>query len=267
MTLPSSRSVSQLNMLQRCGIQYEFRYVKGMKAPPGTALIRGRSVDEAVSMNYDQKIESRVDLPVDQMQDCAAQSVDSLFSEDVHLVGREAGMGKAKVQGVIKDTAVGLTGTYREKISPEIQPVTVQAKMTADLEDDSLLPFVGIVDLIDEELIIHDTKTAGKKPADDVAAKSQQLTTYSLLYRLQTGMKEKALQLDTVIQTSAGNRSTNIQRTTRNEDQMASLVHRFQKAEDAIRKGVFIPTNPDNWWCSSSWCGYYDICPFGGGKQ
>lgn len=266
MTLPSSRSVSQLNMFQRCGVQYEFRYIKGMKVPPGTPLIRGRSVDDAVNLNYEQKIESRVDLPVDEMKDCAAQTVDALFSEDVHLVDREAGMGKAKVKGIITDTAVGLTEKYREVISPDIQPVTVQKKMTADLEDESLLPFVGYVDLIDENLIIHDTKTASKKPSEGTADKSQQLTTYSLLYRLETGMKEKALQLDTVIQTAAGTRSTNIQKTTRNEDQMASLVKRFVKAEDAIRKGVFIPTNQDNWWCSKNWCGYYGICPFGGGK-
>jgi len=32
----------------------------------------------------------------------------------------------------------------------------------------------------------------------------------------------------------------------------------------AIKTGIFPPTNPDSWWCSEKWCGYWDdVCPFG----
>ena len=58
-------SVSALEMHQRCPKQYEFRYVEGMKIPPGIALIRGKAFHSGVAHNYKQKIESAKDLPLD----------------------------------------------------------------------------------------------------------------------------------------------------------------------------------------------------------
>jgi hypothetical protein len=64
--------------------------------------------------------------------------------------------------------------------------------------------------------------------------------------------------------TEAGNVSINVQESTRDAADIEQLKGRMALTLAAIQTGVFPPTNPDNWWCSERWCGYWDgICPFG----
>lgn len=51
-------SISQINMLGRCGEQYRRRYIEGEKIPPGIAALVGRGVDDSVTINLQNKIDT-----------------------------------------------------------------------------------------------------------------------------------------------------------------------------------------------------------------
>jgi hypothetical protein len=123
---------------------------------------------------------------------------------------------------------------------------------------------MGILDLADDRDFIRDNKTASKSPNADAAIKSQQLTVYALLFRAFTGRREQGVALDTVVMTEAGNLSVKVQESKRDWTDIQSLKRRLEVTIAAIKTGIFPPTDPEAWWCSEKWCGYWDdVCPFG----
>ncbi len=65
-------------MFQRCGVQYEFRYIQGQIMPPGAAQIRGTGVHKGAEHNYRHKIEHKVDLPTDEVVNVAVQTLEGV---------------------------------------------------------------------------------------------------------------------------------------------------------------------------------------------
>ena len=51
-------SPTKLGMLERCGLQYEFRYVKGLKLPPSSPLIVGSAAHRAAELDLKRKMEA-----------------------------------------------------------------------------------------------------------------------------------------------------------------------------------------------------------------
>jgi hypothetical protein len=262
---PQHISVSGLQMHQRCPKQYEFRYVEGLKIPPGVAQIRGRAFHGGIAHNFRQKVGTRQDLPLDEVQGATAEQVDSEFAGEVFLLPEEKTVGVSKLKAVTKDEAVRMIGKHHAEIAPAIQPVMVEQKITLRPDPEKFpAEIVGVLDLADEQDFIRDNKTASKTPNADAAQASQQLTTYALLFRAKTGRKERGVALDTVVMTKAGTLSVNVQESTRDGQDIERLKNRMQIALAAIKTGIFPPANPDSWWCSEKWCGYWDsVCPFG----
>lgn len=66
------QSFSSLNTYSTCGMRYYFRYCEGIKVPPSVAILQGDSVHVGLEVNDKQKIESLVDLPVDDVLDATS---------------------------------------------------------------------------------------------------------------------------------------------------------------------------------------------------
>ncbi len=265
-------SATALQMHQRCPKQYEFRYIEKLIIPPGVAQIRGRSFHQGVAHNFRQKIETRSDLPVDEIQEATADSVDAEFAGELFLLPEERSAGLSYLKGRTKDEAVSMVCLHSKEIAPAVQPILVERRITLKPDKDKFpAEIVGYLDLVDEQDFIRDNKTSKKTPPKTAAETSQQLTIYALLFRALTGRKERGVSLDTVIRTEAGNMSVNIQESKRDSADIEILKKRMGISLASIKTGIFPPTNPDNWWCSEKWCGYWDgICPFGrktGGTQ
>ncbi len=258
-------SVSSLQMHQKCPKQYEFRYVDGLIIPPGIAQIRGKGFHSGVAHNFSQKISTGEDLPKNAVEEHAFDYIQAQFAGEIFLNPQEQTVGLKKLRAKTTDTTVKMVSKHREVLAPAIQPVFVEKKITLRPDPKKFpVSIVGILDLVDDEFYIHDNKTAAKTPSKGMAHSSQQLTMYSILFRALTGKKERGVQLDTVVMTEAGNVSTNIQVSKRLNQDIETLKGRMQLTIKAIDTGVFPPTNPDSWWCSEKWCGYYDsVCPFG----
>lgn len=248
-------SISQLNMLARCGEQYRYRYVEGIKAPPGVQLVIGKGTHGAIEKDLANKIEWGELLPDDSIADFAADATRKAWQEDAPVLGE----GDPDEGGAV-DTAVALATVHHRELAPVIEPVAVERKFRLELPD---FPFdlVGVID-VEETTRIRDTKTSSKTPPADAAHVSDQLTMYHL--EAATRGESKTVALDYLVKSKQAKALT--LESTRNEQDHARLLRRVEAAAKVIQAGAFTPTTPDNWACSPKWCGYWDRCAWGSRK-
>lgn len=254
-------SNSQLNMLSRCGMQYFFRYVEGIKSPPGVQLILGKGVHSSVETNLRAKMAGE-SLALEAVTQAAAEATRAEWAKEEPLLteeDREA--GAANVLGRTVDTAVALAGLHARQVAPSISPVAIEAGFTIELPG---FPFdlVGYKD-VEEATRVRDTKTTGKAPKEGSADESTQLT----LYHMESAARGVSVdvQLDYLV---AGTRPRYVpQASQRTTDDHIRLLRRIEVYAAQIESGVFPPTDPGNWCCSAKWCGYYEKhCPWGAKK-
>lgn len=250
-------SISQLNMLSRCGEQYRRRYISREIIPPGIAMLVGSAVDRAVTRNLEERLNGRELLPVDAVAEIASagyvarlDTTDVLLTEDEESIGIDAARGRGQ------DKSVRLARLHAIELAPAIEPTHLQRKVEVDLTgyDYSLLGFIDI----QERGAIRDTKTASKTPAADTADKDDQLTIYALMAQVIDGAIPERLCLDYLIDTEQP--KTKILHTARTVEDFHPLLRRVEVATRALAAGVFIPARETDWVCSPRWCGYHATC-------
>jgi len=252
-------SWSQIKMLQRCGKQYEFRYIEGKKIPPGVAAHIGSSTHQSIEKNLKYKIEQGELLPLDVVQDIARDALLTNWEmRGVLLLPEEKSKGIKQVKGEAIDQAVALSRLHRVKAAPKIKPVSVEREWELDIKDAGW-SIKGRID-IETPRGIRDTKTAGRSPVKDAAEKDSQLTMYALAYYVLNRKMPAYVALDYLVKTKEPKFVS--QRSERRKEDFQALLNRITAAIKAIEAGIFIPANEDNWMCSPRWCGYYSICPY-----
>ena len=240
-------SATQINMFLRCPAAYAFRYMEGLIIPPKSALTRGRSVHKAQEVNYRQKIESHLDLPLADIKDAASTEFD--------LAAQDTEWHPDEKPGQVKDEAITLAGLYHQEIAPKVQPEFVEEEVYVTL--DSGINLKGFIDVVQEGGIIRDTKTTGRTPGQDAMDKNLQMTAYSLAYRALLGKPEEGLRLDYLVNTKTP------KVMTLEGSRTAQDITRFERTaaeiSRAIQTGIFYP-NQDNFLCSPEHCGYWAKC-------
>lgn len=248
-------SFSAVNMYCRCGLQYYFRYIEGIIAPPRPAMVLGKAFHAALESNYKQKAESHKDLPVDDLKDIYVTEVETIFLDEVLLDEDEKTKGKEIVKAEIKDEGTLMIDAYQKEIGQETMPLEVELEFNCQIQyDDGVtVDTIGYIDLITEDGTLVDTKTSQRAPQKDTAHKSQQLTLYSLGYKTLYGHLPQKLRLDYVIGNKNSAKTVSLN-TTRSDEEIERFFKRIRRVVDGIRKGVFIPPDQSSWACQ--YCGY-----------
>jgi hypothetical protein len=247
-------------MMTKCGEQYRFRYIEGIKSPPGVALIIGRGVDEPVNMDLGNKIATGSLLPDEQIADIARDATAHAWDEDdVQLWDDDADMGAAKAKAEAIDTAIVLAKLHHMEAAPRINPSHVQRywKLGVNGLD---LELQGVIDVQEGSISVRDTKTSRKYPSADEADKNLQLTTYALAVRQIDGASPVKVCLDYCVRTKTPKL---VQLESKRTD--ADYIHLFERifaAQQSIEKGIFMPAPIDSWYCSERWCGYFNKCRY-----
>lgn len=248
-TLPSEHiSASQINTYLRCPAQYFFRYVRGIKIPPSSALTRGKCVHAGVEHNYRQKIESRQDVSVNEVTEYVAAEFEALQDETQ--------FEPDEVPGQVKDVTVTLAKTYHVELAPKIQPILVEQEILLPIEPYGIL-LKGYVDLVDDKLWVRDTKTSMRSPAPAEIDKSLQLSAYAYSLQKITGEMPRGVALDYVVATKEPKVVT--LEGTRNQQQINRFVNTAARVGRAISEGCFYPSE-HNFLCSPEKCGYWELC-------
>lgn len=202
-------SASSLKTFVRCPEQFRRRYLLGEKQPPAAAHLWGRADHAAIELNFKQKIESHVDLPLEDVQLAFATTLDEEVAEAGglnELLWKPDERGsKKKVMADVKDRGVAGVTEYHRVASPIVQPEAVEESFVIPPERigtpveihgrvDLLAAASGgsvldVTDLSGEPATvlprrIVDRKTAAKKASKLNAEWSMQAAVYQLAFWL-----------------------------------------------------------------------------------
>jgi len=254
-------SPSQVGMWRRCPKQWMFRYVDKIFSPPGVALLLGSAYHTALETNFLQKIQSGQDLPLKDTLDA--------FSDgwDTYRLGRAKNEEGDYVEfdrvewgdddsGKVKDTGLHMVKTYMEEIAPSVRPVTVEQQLNVQVGN---LMVEQRADLLTDEYVLVDHKTAARKMVQSDADRELQPISYMLgmrrvvPFQFHVAVKIKKPYVDVV----------NVRKTT---DDMSWYIRILLETRRAMESGIF-PPNDSGWWCSEKYCGYWKMCKGKGRKQ
>lgn len=249
-------SASQIGMFLRCARQWAYRYVERLIVPPNGVMKQGGVFHSTAEHNYVQKIESRVDLKVDDLADFFGTTFEA------ELKREEVKLDPGQTKGALKDQGIDLVKVFHRNISPYVQPVQVEQRFELTLsEEKGQQPFklVGIIDVVDERGHIRDNKamTPSRVPNEFELSRDLQLSTYSLARRLMTKEVEPEIDMDIVVKYARP--EARMLRTARSREGLRMHLNTIGNIAKAIRADAF-PRNPTGWWCSPKWCGYWDRC-------
>lgn len=261
-------SHSQIDMLSRCGQQWVFRYVDGLRVPPSVKMVIGNAVDRGVGPNLRSMRDGEGMLTE---EDVAERTYDGLLYEwgarGVVLDESEKEDGLVKTRGKAADRAVAMATLHRRAVAPKLKPTHVQRRFEIKVPGyDATL--VGVIDTQEGTERARDTKTTAKSintgSAD--ADESTQLTMYSMAIEVADGKAPDSLHLDYLVDKShlkTPKPPTLVQlATARSRDHYRALLMRLEQALKVMESGIITPAPPGSWWCSPKWCGYWDRCPF-----
>jgi len=253
-------SPSQLDMYFRCGEQYRRRYINREVIPPGIALVKGSAVHKAAEVNFAQKIETREDLPLEQLQGAAEEHIDVMIAKDgLFLPPEQASIGMQKVLGDAKDRTQGMVRALRMEIAPRIQPAMTEKFIRIPLPKHTH-DLLGRLDLATEDRRVKDLKTSSKRKYQDEVDRSDQLTFYHMAYEYETGAPPAGIDLEVIVETKVPSvQSLTSQRTM---DDRKVLLHRINAMIAGVQAGTFLPAAPGSWICSPRFCGFYGSCGF-----
>lgn len=251
-------SHSQLNMLLRCGEQYRRRYLLGEIMPPSGAMVLGSCGHKAEEKNFKQKIESKSDIPLEEVK----EEFSSVWEEKKYEIEwkKEDLDGKSvkQVEASEKDRGISLVDVFHREQAPAIQPAFVEEKFEVKFEG-GYPKLIGFLDNITDEELILDYKFSKKSPIKDDILNDSQITAYDFGYRAKFGKKPKGMKKIWSVSTKTP--KTVMQTTVPREDaQIQRFMLRLEKAMEAIEKEIFLPAAPGSWACSPKWCGYYSSC-------
>ena len=241
-------SASQINMFLKCGQQWAFRYIEGLTFQPGAALTLGSCFHSATGKNYEQKVESKADLPESDVCD--------IFSDQFESAKHDTAWFEDEKPGEIKDTGIEILKVYHSVISPDVQPSQVEMKFQLDFSnlDEK---FIGYVDLLDESGLIIETKTTSRTPSEISHDHKLQTTAYSVGYRTKYKKQEAGARIDYAVNKKEPEIvSMPLQITAQDMDYFLTIVPRVLQA---IKSEIFIP-NRGHFLCSQRWCGYAELC-------
>lgn len=257
---------SALTCLERCGEQFRRRIINGERVRPTFRMAKGSVVHITTNAGLTRKMgepDSEVpgELPsVEEMRDMTADAFERYWDEQQPQAD-EADLEEAAASRIdAKDFSIGLAVLHLTNVAPTINPVAVERTIVVKPQDSDLV-IRGTLDIVDatpEGEIVADTKTSAKTPAKDTADTSQQLDVYGLIRYAEKGEMPVGYRLDYLIQTPKKAERKVVQlRSTRTAEDLGTAVHRINVAVDAVKKGVFIPTAPDSWWCGAKWCEFH----------
>lgn len=251
-------SASSLYTWNTCPRQYYYRYIRGLKEPPKGVMILGGASHVGNEVNYRQKMQTREDLPVSQVQEVVADAFHKKVQEAKDY--SDGVKWENADPGAVLDQSVDCAGVHVMDIAPLVQPVSVEEKVEYQVNDE--LKLVGFIDVIDDKGTIIDNKYVGKAPPQSDADQNLQLTCYSTMTN-STGAVDN-VRLDAVVKNKTP--VAKMVSSQRTEKQREAFIHHVLNVFDAIKKGSFVERT-QGWHCSEKHCGYWHRCGYGGGTE
>jgi hypothetical protein len=247
MTDPIVMSSSSLSTMLRCPKQWEFAYVHRIKEPPKVRMVIGTATHKGVETNLVQKIESQIDLPINDVLDAYSTE----FDREVASVEKpEEPVGPAKDQGA------GLMKLHHLRVAPSIQPLAVERETKFTINGHEYQTYIDYLGQRPTGVRVGDTKTT--QQARDGTNYIFQMIAGAIGYRQATGKTEADIQLDMLVRTQTPKYHV-INWGPLTSSAIGVFAKQVEYANTMAKAGLFPATGIQNHACSS--CGYQARCP------
>jgi len=247
-------SPSQIDMMLKCGQQYKFRYLEGIKSAPGFALIVGSGTHDGVEYDLTKKLNTGELATIEEISDAAADSVRERFKkEDVQCKDGESA-------GVAVDQAVQLCGVHHSDLAPTLNPEALELELRIEV-DGYPVGFLGYADIVEKGGVVRDIKTSASKKQQKFIDTSLQITYYDWAYETLMEAALAELRFDVLVKTKKP--YVQLMETTRDDSHRIKFLHYAESLIESVERGVFHPAVPGDWLCSEKFCGYWSRCKYG----
>jgi len=245
---PVVLSGSSIATFLRCGQQWYYAYVEGIKSPPTIRQAIGIAAHRAIEVDMAQKVDSYTDLPLDDVLDAFSDSY------DLEIVGAEE--DETENPEIGKDSGLALVKKAHDEVLPKIQPVFVEEPVQFRIDG---IPYSGVIDLVDDHDRVRDWKTTKRRPSGAGGLYITQMTGYALAYRQKTGKVESEVVLDHLIRTKLPQYLPIASGGPIDNGAIVTFARIVSDVYAQIQEGRFLPNGLMSQACS--WCGYTSICP------
>jgi hypothetical protein len=185
-------SASSADAYRTCPWRWYLEYVEQVGTTTSVAACVGLAVHGAIEAYFKLKLDGQTheDITLPEVWEGLQDEYDMLLSlELASVMEPDEDVKKARVQG--RRVLV----SYLEDVGSKITPLFVEEALRIDVNG---IPYSIHPDLIDDKIVVHDTKVKRQKPRDPgVYAFAQ--NGYGLGSRVLTGRKETDLVLDIMI--------------------------------------------------------------------
>lgn len=258
-------SAGSLSILLRCPRKYEYRYIEKITSPPGAALIQGSAAHRAFEGYFHEILNGGGRLTPDQAAELSLMALRDVLEE------REAELPATDITA-IRDALPGLTKTYVEQVASAITPLAVEEEVRYVARCG--VPLLGYLDLRHRKRAsgtegLIDYKISKKRWALPQLVNSVQANLYALM----TGVGDieihnlipaarklptcRTARPDGITDVTPGLRVLGHRFTGEMSEHLENLIER---AARLITSGIFMPCDPQSWWCSRDWCDYFALC-------
>lgn len=252
----SGLDFSGIDQYLRCGQQFRFRWVEGKKSPPNVALAEGVSHHSAVEEDNKRKMSTGKNMNPDALTGAFVNHLRSTvktYAGECENLRVPLDWGGEDENKLVKRARV-FHVEYYNKFSPGIDPEGAEDQFTADVEArGQKFKLFGQIDLVQKSKIT-DYKVTGRAKSQRDVEESLQLSIYSW------AKKKKKVSIINFVK-AASPYVQEIVAPRAPQDWMWALEV-SASVVGAVRRGIFPLARPDpqTWWCSGRFCGYWSMC-------
>lgn len=249
----------------RCPEHYLFRYVLGMKRPPGKAQKHGFALHETFAYHFDQKKKDSKGLKIYEAKEFfvevfrnALEEYETEMEETKRLITKEF-LLKEKGIDVNQLVATGLRGidVYFKEMNPKIAPDLVEEPFT--IPTTSNVNLMGRIDMTDKKGVIHELKTTRRMPNAQDINLDQQLAIYQLAYQSLKGKNPKGIAKDYIVFSKRDAKIVQFRADKPFFDKNV-VFRNIAVIMEAVKRNIFYCIHPaESWICSKEWCGFYKL--------
>lgn len=255
--LPSGHiSATQLEMFRRCPKQYEFRYVEGLKIPPGGSLVVGISTHRGLELDLAQKRLTGDNWPTKQVLEATASAFDDVVEEAKSAFG-SVDWDEAD-PGAEKDSCLDAVGNYHQSVAKAIEPTAVEQSFEMKFNGVAFT-LVGRIDVEHKGETVIDFKTT-KKYRKSLENEASMPVPFQLsIYQL-ARPTARELRLDYIIRNKKSTDALTVTFKAMEKPVLNMVLKEIETLSTAIRTGLFYP-NPGFGAMNCGMCGYKALCP------
>jgi CRISPR/Cas system-associated exonuclease Cas4 (RecB family) len=235
-------SPSQVSSIMDCAYRWHAKHVLTMPEPPTSNQILGRAVHVALANNFEQKCDSKIDLPI--------AGVLAVYREAWAVLSEGTEFHDAEDLDELGKTGEALVTKYMDEAAPQIEPAAVEMRVEGEIAG---VKVRGYIDLLDVNGCVIEIKTAKARPSSINPMHRFQVATYRHLTPLAKGTGR----IDTLVKTKFPQL---IQQSFSISEQELRAIHTiYPEAQSLMRGAIYLP-NRQSMLCSRRHCAFWRHC-------